>query len=142
MKTVAERRFDDAEALRNTNANARANGTAYLVGFVIEILLKAKLVEKYTSIAKLPQQALKDDQKKIWSLIWRQHDLEEMLSQLSELEAYLKTRSERDNYDYLGHLKGICAAWTIHARYSSRTMLMDEAAELLQRVRKLKELLK
>jgi hypothetical protein len=36
MKTVAERRFDDAAALRDTGRNARANGVAYLAGFVIE----------------------------------------------------------------------------------------------------------
>ena len=41
MATVAERRFDDAAALRATNENARANGVAYLCGYVIEILLKA-----------------------------------------------------------------------------------------------------
>lgn len=142
MKTVAERRFDDAEMLRKTNDNARANGAAYLVGFVIEILLKAKLVEKYSVIAKLPRHAVKDDQREIWSLIWRQHDLEGMLSQLPELEAYLKTKGERDKYDYVGQLKKLCATWTIQARYSSRMMPMAEAADLLERVRALKELLK
>jgi hypothetical protein len=142
MKTVAERRFDDAEVLRKTNDNARANGVAYLVGFVIEILLKAKLVEKYASIAKTAQHALKDDQREIWLLIWKRHDLEDMLSQMAELEASLKKKGERDNYDYVGQLKKICATWTIQARYSPRTMLMDEAAELLERVRDLKEFLK
>ena len=142
MKAVAERRFDDAEALRKTNVNARANGVAYLVGFVIEILLKAKLVEKYPTIAKTAQHTLKDEQREVWSLIWRRHDLEGMLSQLAELEASLKLQSERAKDDYVGQLKAVCATWTIQARYSSRTMLMDEAADLLERVRTLKELLK
>jgi hypothetical protein len=44
MATVAERRFGDAQALVNTGDNARANGAAYLAGFVVEILLKAQLV--------------------------------------------------------------------------------------------------
>jgi hypothetical protein len=47
LRTVAERRFADAEALRDTKANARANGTMYLAGFVVECLLKAKLLERY-----------------------------------------------------------------------------------------------
>ena len=142
MKAVAERRFDDAEMLRKTNDNARANGAAYLVGFVIEILLKAKLIEKYSSIAKLPQHALKDDQREIWSLIWRRHDLEGMLSQLAELEAYLKTNGERDGYDYLEQVKKLCATLTIQARYSSRMMSIAEAGDMVDRVRRLKEVLK
>jgi hypothetical protein len=142
MKTVAERRFDDAEALRKTNDNARANGVAYLAGFVIEILLKAKLVEKYPRIARKRQHALHDDEREVWLLIWKRHDLEDMLSQMPELEAGLKKKGELGNYDYHGQLKTICATWTIQARYSSLSMPMREATELLGRVRKLKELLK
>jgi hypothetical protein len=142
MKTVAEQRFADAEMLRCSKVNARANGAAYLVGFVVEILLKAKLVEKYSAIAKLPQHAVKDDHREIWSLIWRRHDLEGMLSQLAELEAYLEAKGQRDGYDYVGQLKKICATWTIQARYSSRNIPMSEAADLVERVRKLKEQLK
>src|SRR5947209_98829 len=89
MRVVAERRFADAEALRETKQNARANGVAYLAGFVIEILLKARLVAKYPRIAKKRQHELKDDEKGIWRLIWRQHDLEAMLTQMTELEAAL-----------------------------------------------------
>jgi hypothetical protein len=142
MKTVAERRFDDAAALRDTGVNARANGVAYLAGFVIEILLKAKLVEKFPHIAGKPQHRLSDDEREVWFLIWKRHDLEDMLSHMAELEASLKKKGQRDNYDYHGQLKKLCATWTIQARYSSRTMLMGEAAEILARVRTLKELLK
>lgn len=49
MRTVAERRFADAQALINTKMNARANGAIYLAGFVIEILLKTQLDDKYAS---------------------------------------------------------------------------------------------
>ena len=59
-----------------------------------------------------------------------------------ELEASLKKKGERDSGDYLGQLKGLCATWTIYARYSSHMMLMNEAAQLLNRVRQLKEVLK
>lgn len=52
MRTVAERRYGDAEALRKTGENERANGVAYLSGFVIEILLKALLIEGHPSIAR------------------------------------------------------------------------------------------
>ncbi len=142
MRTVAERRFDDAEELGKTGDNARANGVAYLVGFVIEILLKAKLIEKFHQIAIKRQHAVKDDEREIWLLVWKRHDLDDMLSRMAELEAALKKKGERDGYDYPADLKKLCATWTIQARYSSRTMLMNEAAQLLERVRKLKELLK
>jgi hypothetical protein len=36
LRTVAERRFDDAMSLKRTGQNARANGAMYLAGFVIE----------------------------------------------------------------------------------------------------------
>lgn len=142
MRTVAERRFDDAAALRATKDNARANGVAYLVGFVIEILLKARLVEKFSHIARKAQHAVTKDEREVWLLIWKRHDLEDMLSQMAELEASLKKKGERDNRDYHGQLKKLCATWTIQARYSSRTMHMDEASDILDRVRVLKELLK
>jgi hypothetical protein len=142
MKTVAERRFDDAEALSQTGDNARANGVAYLAGFVIEILLKAKLVEKFSHVARKRQHDITDNEREVWSLIWKRHDLEDMLSQMAELEASLKKKGQRDGCDYHGELKKLCATWTIQARYSSQTMLLDEAVDLLDRVRTLKELLK
>ena len=141
MATVAERRFDDAESLRETGRNARANGVAYLAGFVIEILLKARLVRKFPAIARKRHREVTDGEREIWRLIWQRHDLEGMLSQMQELEAALEKRGERDSYHYVAELKKICATWTIHARYSPQTMLMDEAGELLERVRTLKEML-
>ena len=142
MATVAERRFDDAAALVETDENSRANGAAYLAGFVIEILLKAQLVAKYSSIAKKRQHEVLDSEREIWRLIWKQHDLEAMLDRLKELEAALRKSGERDGRDYLAELKKVCASWTIQARYSPRTMLMGEAKQWLERVRLLKELLK
>lgn len=142
MATVADRRFADAQALRDTKQNAHANGVAYLAGFVIEILLKARLVKKYPIIArKQPYQVL-DTEREIWSLIWRRHDLEGMLDSMPELEAALQKASTRTGIDYLANLKKVCAAWTIHARYSPRIILMEEASQFLDRVRSLKEVLK
>jgi hypothetical protein len=145
MATVADRRFDDAVALCDTKQNARANGAAYLIGFVIEILLKARLVEKYDVVArKRPHQlsSLTEQEREIWGLIWRRHDLDEMLSNLGDLEAALKKQGERDGKEYLKDLRKICATWTIQARYSSVSMKLTEAETLIDRVRSLKEKLK
>ena len=142
MAAVAERRFGDAEALSDTEDNARANGVAYLVGFVVEILLKARLVDKFPEIARKRQHEVSEAERDVWRLIWRQHDLEAMLERMSELEAALRRRGERDGRDYAAELKKVCGTWTIQARYSPRTMLMTEARQWLERVRVLKELLK
>jgi hypothetical protein len=142
MAAVAERRFGDAEALSETNENARANGVAYLIGFVVEILLKARLVDKFPEIARKRQHEVTEAEREVWRLIWRQHDLEAMLELMTELEAALKRRGERDGKDYAAELKKVCATWTIHARYSPRTIPMSEARQWLERVRVLKELLK
>ena len=140
MITVVERRFDDAEALSRTNDNARANGTAYLAGFVIEILLKARLVRKFKVIARKRSHEVADKEREIWSLIWRTHDLAAMLEKLREFQGWLKNRGERDGKNYVAELRK-AAQWTIYARYSSRSMLMSEAKEILERVRLLKEVL-
>ncbi len=142
MATVAERRFDDASALADTAQNARANGVAYLAGFGIEILLKARLVKKFPLIARKRSHEVLPAGREIWSLIWRRHDLDGMLDAMPELEAALKKKSERSPHAYLSDLKKICATWTIQARYSPMSMRMDEANGLLQRVRPLKEVLK
>jgi len=139
---VAERRFADAETLAATRQNSRANGCAYLAGFVIEILLKARLVQKFPVIARKRRHEVPASEQEIWGLIWRRHDLDAMLDQMPELEAGLKKQTERTQVDFFGDLKTICATWTIHARYSPSTMVMREAEELLQRVRSLKEVLK
>ncbi|MCC6681148.1 MAG: hypothetical protein IT445_09650 [Phycisphaeraceae bacterium] len=142
MATVAERRYADAQALVSTKDNARANGAAYLAGFVIEILLKAQLVREYPEIAKKRPHQVEAGEREIWALIWRQHDLEAMLHKLPQLEAALKKRGEVDGTAYLESLRKICARWTIQARYSPDTILMNEAARILEMVRSLKELLK
>jgi hypothetical protein len=142
MATVAERRFDDAESLCRTGDNARANGAAYLAGFVVEILLKARLVDKFPMIARKRQHEVAEAEREVWRLIWKQHDLEGMLLHMRELEAALEAKGRRDQRDYVEELKKVCATWTIHVRYSPRMMLMDEARRMVERVRVLKELLK
>ena|SRR5665213_216019 len=142
LAIVAERRFGDAEALAKTDQNVRANGVAYLSGFVIEILLKMQLLKQYPHIAGKQPEKLTEDQRHIWRLIWRQHDLEAMLKQLPHVETSLERKGRYDGEDYVKELKKVCLNWTIHARYSPRMMLMREAQEWLERVRSLKEMLK
>ena len=142
MRAVAERRFDDAQALCDTGQNARANGVQYLAGIAVEILLKAQLMERYPVEARLRSHELTDASRPVWSLIWRSHDLEEMLDHLPQLGAGVRKQGERAGLPYWKWLSSICGSWTIYARYSTLSTTMSSAREMLDRVRQLKEVLK
>lgn len=64
-----------------------------------------------------------------------------MLAKLRDLEASLKVRGERDGMNYMAELRK-STQWSVQARDSPRTILMSEAREILERVRRLKEVLK
>jgi hypothetical protein len=143
MVTVAQRRFEDARALCETGKNIHANGAQYLCGFVVEVLLKSQLVRRYPWVAsKRSHEQMSKQDRAIWSLVFRSHDLEEMLNRLHGLEAALVEKGQRAGWSYMDNLRSICATWTIHARYSTRTTEMGEARDMLERVRKLKEVLR
>ena len=141
LYAVAEKRFGDAKAPCDTQDNERANGAMYLCGFVVEILLKARLVRLHSSTAKM-RRDVPDAERKISQLIWRSHNLLEMLVELRPLEAAVKKAAERSGQPFDHWLKDICTTWTIHARYSSRSTTIAEARDMLDRVRQLKEILK
>jgi hypothetical protein len=141
--TVAERRFADAVALCETGKNAHANGAQYLGGFVIELLLKAQLVKRYQWAAKKRDVAtLSERDREVWSLIYRSHDLQEMLNRMPSLEAKIEKLGQRHGQPYRSHLRNICMTWTVFARYSTLTTTIADAVLWLDRIRVLKEVLK
>jgi hypothetical protein len=143
LRTVAQRRFDDARALCDTDRNIHANGAQYLCGFVVEMLLKAQLIETYPGIANIkPHDARAAHEREIWSLIYRSHDLDEMLARLPQVRVSVEKRSGRDGRPYTRYLTQICESWTIFARYSTLSTMIAEARQFLERVRDLKEVLK
>lgn len=142
MKTAAERRFRDAEALCNTGDNERAVGAQYLCGFVVEILLKRRLVLGHSVTAKKQQHGLHKTERKIWNLIWRSHDLADMVDALGDQwKSAIEARGQRAGKPFLKYLNDVCSEWTIQARYSSQSSKIAEAREMLQRVEMLKEIL-
>ena len=141
LYAVAEKRFGDAKALCDTQDNERANGAMYLCGFVIEILLKARLVQLGASATKI-QRDVPPAEKKVSQLIWKSHNLVEMLAELPLVEATVKKAGERSGKPLEQWLKDICKTWTIYARYSSRSATIADARLMLDRVRQLKEILK
>src|SRR4051812_42870816 len=82
---VAEQRFEDAVALSRTGENARANGTRYLAGIVIDILLKAQIANSHPTIARKRSHEVTTEERETWSLIWRSHDLDDMIGHQPDL---------------------------------------------------------
>lgn len=141
LRTVADRRFGDAEALVATGDNARANGAQYLAGIVIEIRLKAELLRLFPGIARKRSHEVASGEREIWSLIWRSHDLLEMLNRTANLRAAVQVAAKNAGEPYDLWLADICGRWTIYARYTSVTSTIAEARTLLDRVRRLKEVM-
>jgi hypothetical protein len=139
LRTVADRRFDDAEALRKTGQNARANGAMYLGGFVLECLLKARLLERFPWLqsAGSAEGRSKADQH-LWSLCYRSHDLDEILDKIPEVIDKLTRMEGRQSSHLVRSLKSICGQWTIFARYSPYTADIDDARTFLDQIKELK----
>jgi len=108
----------------------------YLGGFVIECLLKAKLLEhnKWLGNAAIPPDR-SHNELRLWSLCYRLHGLQEILDNLPSVYGRLQQEAEPR---LLQNLRSICATWTIFARYSPMSAMMDEASEFLDRVEELK----
>jgi len=145
LRTVAQRRFDDAECLLQKGQNARANGAMYLAGFVIECLLKAKLLEKYQWLQIAGNTGnLTTDDRRLYDLCYRMHDLAAILDHLTELGEHLKNlnsfRYEKGRLYSM--LKSVVGRWTIFARYSPQMAPMQEAGDFVRQIKEIKEWLK
>jgi len=143
LRTVADRRYDDAATLCKTGKNARANGAMYLGGFVMECLLKAQLLAEYPWLetAGSPEGRSRND-RHLWSLCYRSHDLDEILAKLPKILERLSRVEQGGSNRLVQSLKGICSRWTIYARYSPHTADIHEARVFLEQVRELKQWLR
>jgi hypothetical protein len=135
---VADRRYADAVALRDTEVNERANGAMYLGGFVVECLLKAAMLEEHPWLQNgSPPSGRSKAEQRIWSLCYRAHDLDEILNHLPRLQRRLAGRTGERSV--LNSLKAICGQWTVFARYSPRSAKMSEAKEFLESVKEIRQ---
>lgn len=146
LRTVAERRFDDAQYLRRSGKNKYANGAMYLAGFVLECRLKAALLEEFawlqTPTGNLSARSKAD--RRLYDLCYRRHDLGAILERLPRIRERLAAASGvlGRGAGLLQVLQRLCAEWTIYARYSPRQAVMTEANQFLDRVKELKKWLR
>ncbi|RPI64087.1 MAG: hypothetical protein EHM48_01420 [Planctomycetaceae bacterium] len=140
LRTVAERRFGDANALRDTGLNPRANGAMYLGGFVVECLLKAKLLERFPWLENdHPPQGRSKEDSHLWSLCYRSHALDEILAKVPAVTEKLSQLEQREANRLTQSLKSICADWTIFARYSTHNANINDARAFLDKIKEIKK---
>ena len=137
---VADQRFGDAEALIETGDEERANGSHYLLGFVVEILLKSRLLRH-------PAFADKGDalHGEVYKAVRVHHDLSkmcELLDRWQSLYNLLRRRGRRDGIDYERMLKKLAGEWTVFARYATVRSDLASARSVRDDVALLKEVLK
>lgn len=138
-RTVADRRLGDAECLRKSGDNARANGVFYLGGIVIDCLLKAMLLEEHPELATpLNNDVLSPGGRHVRSLIYRSHELDQMLEALPDLRARLEANDQQHGTRLLDMLTRICETWTIYVRYSPKSTTMEKASRFLDQVREVR----
>lgn len=139
IRTVAQRRYADAQFLFNVGANGQLNAAMYLGGFVIECLLKARLLEKSAGNVRFGIEDKQTD--RIVRLVFQSHDLQKMLAELPEIEQQLQKQDQQRGTDLLRQLRAICTVWTIYARYSTQLANRNEAKRFLDNIREIKRCL-
>lgn len=142
LRSVADRRFADAECLLNSGDQDRANGAIYMAGFVIECLLKALLLERHRNLQGTVNPAtLSDSDHEVFGLLYS-HALDDMLGFLPEIETKLKGVRTKSGRVAWRELNEICEEWTIFARYSTQHAKLARAREYLETVQEVKKWLK
>lgn len=139
MRTVADRRFGDADALFITGDNARANGAIYLAGIGVECLLKARLIEKHLWLQNANRQDKPPDSF-LYRLCYQRHDLIGLLEHLPELRDGLLKAGQKQGKGagLLQTLVSVASRWTISIRYSPQTATMHEAEQFMRKIGEVK----
>lgn len=134
---IAEERYKDAKVLLHS-PNRRYSGALYLSGLVLDCLFKAKLLEKYPEVAGASPQSLSEDHRFIQSLIFRSHDLAEMLAYLPEILQRLSAMEEYKRARLTTSIRMLCDRWTIQTRYSTQPVPKEDAEDFFDRLTELK----
>jgi hypothetical protein len=142
LRSVADRRYDDAMCLLESAENARATGAIYMGGFVIECLLKALLLERHPNLQQPvdPARLSKRDREVLEQLYG--HELDVMLQFLPDVKRKLTRVADEQGRPLWRRFRGVCEEWTVYARYSTKLAAPDDAREFMGTVREVKEWLK
>ena len=138
VRAAAEQRWLDARALASSPTR-RYTGTVYLCGIALDCLLKASLLEKHGRLASRSRETLSRDDQRIWDLIYRSHDLSEILARLPNVEDRIRHNNPATGERLVTALKSLCTRWTTHLRYSPTPLLKQDADDFLQKLSEVKK---
>jgi hypothetical protein len=142
LRSVAEKRFGDAQCLVASGVKARFAGAMYVAGFVIECLLKALLLERHRNLAGIVDPAsLSKTDREAYGLLFS-HNLADLLDLLPEVEAKLTKVNDSGSRSLWDDLAEVCAQWTIYARYSPRDASKEEAQRFIAAIDEVRRWLK
>lgn len=142
LRAVAEHRGGDAWCLFESGQNARMVGAIYIGGFVIECLLKALLLERHPNLQRPVDPArLASADRDVHALLYN-HELDEMLLFLPEVEKKLRSIGPGRRGSPWEGFRGICAEWSVYARYSPKQAKPEDARRFLETVDEVKQWLR
>jgi hypothetical protein len=143
LRSVAERRFDDAKCLLDTGDAARTNGSMYMGGFVVECLLKVILLERHRNLQPPVDPAtLSPSDKEVFRLLFTSHELDAMLAFLPEVEAKLKALQRSRGSAIWERFRTVCEQWTVYARYSPKLAPREDARVFMDTIAEVKQWLR
>jgi hypothetical protein len=114
----------------------------YLGGFVLECLLKAKLLDAHPWLQAPLSVSPTTSEQRLWSLCYRSHDLVEILEHVPGLIEEGKARDSMEGRNLVRKLFTRCGEWTVHARYSPMSATLAEAREFLADVKETRQWLR
>lgn len=137
LRTVAHRRYADAQYLCASQLNRHANAVLYLGGFVVECLLEARLMQRHPWLqAPHTRRTPSARERRLYDLCYRWHDLAAVLECVPEAMEQLTRRDPTGRTAVA--LRTVCERWTVFARYSPRTATMQEAQQFLDQIKEIR----
>lgn len=142
LRSVADRRYDDAMCLLKSKQNARANGAMYLGGLAVECFLKALLLERHPNLqGRVDPAALSSADREAYALLFS-HALDEILAFVPEIGRKLQVLAGKDRKPLWPRFWQLCGYWTIYVRYSPKHANIADAREFLGTVTEVRKWLK
>ncbi len=141
-RAVASARLFDAKYLRASGDDRHANGSIYLAGLALDLALKACALAEYPFLRGVhTPRHLSGANRRLWNLVYRDHDLEALWGALPRRQALISARVRAGRSRPDRALRGVLA-WTIHVRYSPRSATIEDAGIMVAQASELMEFLR
>lgn len=137
VREAGRERLKDAEALISSRPNRRSIGAIYLSGLAIDCSLKACLLDRHRELQRAERADLDPERQRIWDLVYRSHDLTAMVERMPDLLYTLHASVPRRSAGLDVTLRRLCADWSIHIRYQTRSVDDETAIQFFEKAKEL-----